>query len=301
MRHTLQKLFDEYTASKGLAVNIAQILKEVKDEYGKQIKSIDQERVKVRKEIKDTRALNAAIAALDEQASNVKVGDLLVHRIEAAVPTLSARQKESLRGLDRTPDTVRQVVGSVAGPDKAVAAAWSESDYRKMVQEYGLLMSVLKDMLSIDNSDSKKYILTLLSSLETLNAGIYKDDEFQVPVIKSNKGLIESGIYKNKITNIINAFKAYDLINAFNDITAFVAQARLDVEKSEDYRKRMHEVRDTLSNVMMQELVKNVESLNANKEPVVGIPFKGNAPLYRALKGAFGSVSISSNRRARCR
>lgn len=274
---TIRKFVEAYNKINAKKILIIEILQKAKTAYEKTKKFV-------------TDDLYKGIAALKPQ------------------PISTYKLKDEFYGISRMPDTLYALFANKAllGSGTELSKIIPKTEFRRYVLPYGLLLNVIKE--------SYNDTVVLRNALEAMNAGAVKATERYPDAIGGSsevKTLINTGLYKGTLRDLIAALEAKDIESLRNSIITYLNQDRInplaDNQKKIDINKLLTEMSGALAQQFVAEVVTSIEVLNSGSgvcpetSPNCLIPGLSlderdkkiktrNALLYKGLEGQFKSV-----------
>ncbi len=241
-------------------------------------------------------------AKKEAQDKKIYVGDVIINRLQQEVKhALSAADKrklDELQGLYSTPASVQALYVRLVGSKQDVDAYATTNDFYTMIDPYGLLLMVVRDVQAEgERLDAKQRMALLIDSLTSLNEGKQTPNRSYVATIGTESALINAGVYKDTLTPMINALQSGDIDKVVHELDTLVSNAHLGVEHSQAYTQLRDGLRTLLLTTITDLVVNQIASLNSGKGeatiqglPLEKVPFneaRRNASIYKALQGQF--------------
>lgn len=228
-----------------------------------------------------------------EEAQKGRVDALLNDRLK---PLLNPFQANALGGVDRTADSAYSVLIALLGKP-ALEKIVKLKEFYNWIYEYGLLMLLFKNLSAETKGMKPQDILErLYTSLNAMNTGEIKSNMVYFSIITNPlyRPMIEAGLYKGKLDEVIENVRRYDLAGLKDSVTKFVAQAKIGVEGSADFASLLASTIELLKKTMVDEIMRQLQVLNSGSGgyQLEGLTLKGkeagrNALIYDALKTVF--------------
>lgn len=211
-------------------------------------------------------------------------------------------------GLYRMPATLYSQFVKIAGKKQLVADIVSQDDFYNYVVPYGMLLKVIEE--------AQSNLVMLRNSLLGMNSGIIKAQELYADVIKNsdNRTIIQKGVYKDKLQNLLDAISQGDPVKAVQAIDAFVEADGINLTQSTEYKNLISNFVTNFStqtmlyySIMMKVLNEGSAECpeNAQECLIEGLPLEGsdipqknkvrNAYIYKKMTGLLAKVSMLLN------
>lgn len=211
------------------------------------------------------------------------VGSFIFQEFKQAEKQKKIPVPAKLSSVERTPAMVKTVFDGALGA-VVVKTIASVDDFYKMIEPYGLLMTVLKQWVekagALEPKDRNKLIF---SSLNALNNGVVVVSEDYVPAIVPNANYVKSGAYKGKLTQIIADLTQEQLKEFEEHVRALVAQAGVGAENKQEGKRILKEFVELFARTSFDLLITQLSELNAGSGlvEIPGLPLTGSVAQQR--------------------
>ena len=219
-----------------------------------------------------------------------------------------SRAKRVFIDINRTPLSVRNLFSSVIIDGQVVNKYGPKESFYSWIEPYGLLLKVIqewsKNVESKSNDLAKNQYTLLVNSLESLDQRkMY--GETRVGILLREKDLLDSGIYKKKLTQLIAAITEDRIEDVLSLITKFVKERSIKingngVENSKQFTALLSQFSLILLFVKSRLLAQELTDINTQKieTGITGLEIRGKKPkeitrnvqVYRAIADSFTTM-----------
>lgn len=196
--------------------------------------------------------------------------------------------KRVFTDFNRTPISVQRLFNSVVGDAQVVNKYGPKESFYSWIEPYGLLLQVIQEWSENVESKSKdlaeKQYMLLVNSLESLDQRkMY--GETRVGILLREKDLLDSGIYKNKLTQLIAAIAKDRIEDVLSFITQFVKKRSVKingkgVEDTKQFAALLSQFSLILLFVKSRLLAQELTDINTQKieTGITGLKVPGKKP-----------------------
>lgn len=234
------------------------------------------------------------LAQAEFKKTKQPVGFLIIQELEKQ-QLLGANRLQRIKGLGRTPEAVQQAFVGLIGSMDEVNKLAKKEDFYKWIEPYGTLFEILKsaqDKFKEIQKNQEKFDL-LIASLTALNDAKILPNKPYAPAITTAKGLIDTGVFKGKLTNLIQTLQEYSIASADTELATIAG----DASKLPEFTEFKNELNRNLVAIMHDLLKIDVSKLNAGTaelaipglelESVTASTRGRNGAVYTAWAGIF--------------
>lgn len=212
-------------------------------------------------------------------------------------------------GLYRMPATLYSQFVKIAGKKQFIAEIVSQDAFYNYVVPYGMLLKVIEE--------AQSNLVMLRNSLHAMNVGVIKTQELYADVISKNndnKTIIQKGIYKDKLQNLLDAVNQGDPVKAVQAIDTFVKADAINPTESTEYKNLISSFVTNFStqtmlyySIMMKVLNEGsaqcpenvqeclIKDLSLEGKEVTQKERVRNAHIYKKMAGLLSNVSTLLN------
>jgi hypothetical protein len=202
---------------------------------------------------------------------------------------------EIFKSYDREAASILPLFTKVVGNDAVTKIVPKEAFYQ-WITPYGLVVKVVEQVPSEPLQAGEGTLDVLLASLRALNAAEVGNHHY-VPIIKTEQGLVNSGVYRDKLSSLIAAVEAYDIGKVLSGLSAFVQTANPGVQNDAKFKEALSKLANFLVGAITGDVVKQLLELDRGSGQLAlkGLPLTGvsrplavrNAAVYGRIQGLF--------------